>query len=404
MSDIFNEYAKIAIEKGLIVEAKETEVTNPRYDSVDLEAIALLYGIKPNGKDDDKHIVEQAHPDSVIVSPAYDRINGLVENGLERQDVMHYIATKPNHGKHINERYVKAKQELIDNVIKTAFTLDKNDETDLMALADSCAERLTKKAMVPTSLLAAGVVISKIPWMVRVGTAALTAIGLVNNFGGEIDKGVQQNADAARTSLESITDNFPKLSSKIYDLIDRIIKIQDLNNELTDAHIALSEDASSEAAYSKNEKRLIEYIKSTRELSTEIRRFVNMLNRLTDESWLIKHMGNFGAIIQEGINLISAPDGAQAVTALETLDESLNESIGNMRSTLREIKQASTEEDPEALNKLLKQHDLPEEASKEEVDPLDELGETLRGKSKEPVTQDIFSVPISDLSYRSEKE
>jgi hypothetical protein len=154
MSDIFNDYAKIAIDKGLIKEAEAGSESNPRYDSISNDDLRALYGIKPNGEED--HILDQAHPESVVVSPAYDKMNGLVENLFERQDIMQWIATKPNDGKHTNERYVKANQELTMELLKAAFLLDRNDQEDLMKLADSCANRLTKKALGP--LAVAGIV------------------------------------------------------------------------------------------------------------------------------------------------------------------------------------------------------------------------------------------------------
>ena len=149
MSDIFNEYAKIAIDQGLIKKAQKknnTKSTKSKYDSVDLDAVQMLYGIKPN--DEQEHIVEQAHPNSVVIAPAYDRANGLVENLLERQNIMVDIALKPNDGKHVQRSYVVAHNKLLNEVIKTAFMLDKKGESDLMKLADSCAGRLKEAQLV----------------------------------------------------------------------------------------------------------------------------------------------------------------------------------------------------------------------------------------------------------------
>ena len=154
MSDIFNEFAKIAIEKGLITEATEvSDETNPRFDSLSNDDIKALYGVKPDGESE-KHILDQAHPESVYVAPAYDKMNGLVENLFERQDIMAWIATKPNDGKHTQERYVKASQDLTMALLNTAFMLDRTGNEALMKLADSCASRLveteiTKEAAIP---------------------------------------------------------------------------------------------------------------------------------------------------------------------------------------------------------------------------------------------------------------
>ncbi|KKN74512.1 hypothetical protein LCGC14_0390290, partial [marine sediment metagenome] len=147
MSEIFEEYEAILVEKGIVKEAqKEPNKPNPRYDSLDLEAIEKLYGVKPNGEED--HIVEIAHPDPVVVAPAYDRINGLVENLLERQDIIAAIALRPNDGKLVQRRYVVAHDDLLNELLKTAFMLDKKGRDDLMKLADDCAGRLLKKKLV----------------------------------------------------------------------------------------------------------------------------------------------------------------------------------------------------------------------------------------------------------------
>src|ERR1700749_4448898 len=143
--EIFNAYAQTMLDQGLISEAEDQ--TNPRYDSVTLSDIELLYGIKPNG-DDDK-ILEKAHPEPVIISPAYDRVNGLVENLQEQHNIMCGIALKPNNGLLTQHRYIEAQQDLLNEVIKVGFLLDNHNDKNLMTLADSCAERMTKVAVLP---------------------------------------------------------------------------------------------------------------------------------------------------------------------------------------------------------------------------------------------------------------
>ena len=91
-SEIFDEYSKIALKEGFITESEE-KADNSGEKSY-RETIQLLYDVKPNGKDE-KHILDQAHAESpVIIAPAYDRVNGLVENLFERQDIMVGIALK----------------------------------------------------------------------------------------------------------------------------------------------------------------------------------------------------------------------------------------------------------------------------------------------------------------------
>jgi hypothetical protein len=369
MSDIFEEYAKIAVAQGIVKEAslekKAEEETNPRYDSLDLDAIAMLYGVKPNG--DEKHIVEQAHPEPVVVAPAYDRVNGLVENLLERQDVMHYIATKPNHGKHIQERYVKAHQELVNEVIKAAFVLDRDDEHELMAFADNCTERLTKSAGLPLVGIAIGVV------------SLLAATGLINNFGGEIDKGVVLNSDRAMEELDELKDNLPKLSPMITSLIEDIAYVKSLNEDLTNYNVDLGTGQGQATAQAAGGM-MARYVKAVRSLSARIRKMVATIKASPEESsWLTENLGDTGSFIEEYLVApIAGSDPRDAILILETLDESLQESVVNMRTILGSVKRSVEAGDVASLETLLGT-ELPEEmlAGKQPEEKPEETSETV---------------------------
>lgn len=151
-SRIFEEYARIADEQGLISDPVErvktakskTEEyfdefsTRPSYKPREFSSSELLYGVDPNGKQ--KHIMEQAHPEPVVLSPAYDKINGLVENNIERQNIIVNQLLEPNDG---NINYKKlAEQDLVYELIRIANHLDIKGEEQLRALADDCIEKL----------------------------------------------------------------------------------------------------------------------------------------------------------------------------------------------------------------------------------------------------------------------
>ena len=141
-SELFDEYAKMMEDQGLVSEAYGQE---HRKDQYDLEAIEVLYGVKPNGKEDDKDMIEKAHPETAVVGRSYDAMNAVVENEHERQNIMAYIALKHPDGRHYHRRYVKAHQDLKMAVLKAAATLDNDDDAPMMKLADDCAGRLVKK-------------------------------------------------------------------------------------------------------------------------------------------------------------------------------------------------------------------------------------------------------------------
>jgi hypothetical protein len=156
-SDIFDSYAKLALEKGLIKEASSDDIKkkleeNPRMDSLDISAIEALYGVKPKLPKDmeyDKNISEIAHPNSVVVSPAHDKINGLVENINERQNILLHIVNKDNNGQLVQKKL--AEKNLVLELVRLGNDLDNSNRNELRILADTCLEQtacLTKNAQI----------------------------------------------------------------------------------------------------------------------------------------------------------------------------------------------------------------------------------------------------------------
>ena len=160
MSDIWDEFEKMAVLQGLISVADEdTQPTPKTRDSLSDDAVRLLYNIEPD-LEKKKSIIEIAHPETAVVGRAYDAMNSIVENEHQRHDMMTYIALKMPNGNLTQRRYVAAKKDLLDSLIRSAFTLDNQDEEGLMSLADSCAQRLsedhiTKEAWIPLAIGAA---------------------------------------------------------------------------------------------------------------------------------------------------------------------------------------------------------------------------------------------------------
>lgn len=158
-SEIFDAYVKLSLEKGLIkVAAKEEEkeskelkkyknTTNPRVGSDTLEAITKLYNTKPESPKSQQYkdnIMEVAHPNKVILTPSYDKLNSLIENNIERQRVMINITQKPVNGLLTQHKY--AQSDLAQTLIAVATDLDNRDIDPLRKLADECIDELHKKA------------------------------------------------------------------------------------------------------------------------------------------------------------------------------------------------------------------------------------------------------------------
>jgi len=219
--DVFDSYAKIMEESGAMDKPLEkmAEEKPLRYDSLDVSDFEMLYGVKPNGKDE-KGMIEQGHPDSVYIAPAYDKMNGLVENQTERQAIMMDIALKPNDGKLTMERYIKVKAELANELTRVAFLCDKNGDVELMKIADECTEALLYKRGF---------------WPLLIGI--IGSVGAVSvawkEFGRDSSPslGVSQDAERFLVEVQDVigkySDKHPEVSQQLGPMIDEIKLIKE---------------------------------------------------------------------------------------------------------------------------------------------------------------------------------
>lgn len=145
-SDIFNEYIKIS-EANDANDSKKALDKNPRADSLTKEKIGKLYNLEnnlPKSMTYDNNIMEVAHPKPHVVAPAYDRINALVENNIERQNIILHIVNKRTDGLLTQRKY--AQDELIKSLVRIGNDMDNRNEEELRSLADECLEGFKKKA------------------------------------------------------------------------------------------------------------------------------------------------------------------------------------------------------------------------------------------------------------------
>ena len=162
MSDIFNEYAKIAIAKELVSEdAKNALEKNPRVSSQNTAIIEELYNVKPTpakGMKYERNIIEIAHPNAVIIAPSYDKVNGLVENENERQDITINQLMKGNSGQTNN--YKLAANELAKNLVRVSNGFKDIGDEKSVNLASACLSQLKKEAIAPLVYIAGAAVVS----------------------------------------------------------------------------------------------------------------------------------------------------------------------------------------------------------------------------------------------------
>jgi len=205
-SEIFDSFVKIAEEKGMLSKdyhdsKKKLEKTG-RADSLDISAIEALYGVKPDAPKDmeyKKNIMEDAHPNSVVISPSYDKLNGLVENNNERQNILLHIVQKTPDGLLTQRKY--AEKELLLALVRIGNDLDNRNQDELRLLADSCLEEVHGKV---------GFKKEAFVWIV-VGIAAALGALYAHQHLPDTDKGLKQNYD----NLVGELDDFLNASTGI---------------------------------------------------------------------------------------------------------------------------------------------------------------------------------------------
>lgn len=199
MSKMIDEYVKMAEKLGMITKddyvSADFDIVNEKIarDKAMEEKTLLLYGLKPEGTE--KPLMDLAHPGVAVVAPAEDRMNGIVENDQQRQDIMTFIANRPSNGKYQQKLFVTAHGELLNTLLKAGNSLDLNGNTELSSFADNCAERLTKTAL------------PVIAWAgIAAAAAALGGIAAIN-YSSNSAQNVATNAQQVLDELEDVKDS-----------------------------------------------------------------------------------------------------------------------------------------------------------------------------------------------------
>lgn len=210
-SDIFNEFAKICVDKGIIKEAEKHEPAETKSDKI--SNIQLLYGVKPDSIYK-KDLLDEAHPEPVVLYRTHDKLNGLVENLKERQNVMVGISQKPNTGKQTHQVYVKANKELMDQVIKVAMIGAQNNDADLMRFSQLCADRIEKRAN---------------PWVIAGVVAGVAAIvGVIASQNYSVQQGLLGDIAQLKVEMEEATSKYPQIGQEVAELMPEIDRLHDL--------------------------------------------------------------------------------------------------------------------------------------------------------------------------------
>lgn len=322
-SEIFENYAKIALEKGLIdnkiIATAEAMTQEDKYKNSEYKKnIEQLYHVNLDNKD----ILDEAHPKSVIVGPAYDKTNALVENLKERHDVMVGIVNKMPGSDNIGHKYASAHNDLLSELIKIGYSMDNKRIDDLRILADSCSERITKKAFLP--LIAGGVALP----LIAGGVAAVVALIAIINHTTPSDQGVFNNCEKAIVEITELKPKLPQIGKNIDKLLEDLKFLQSLSKQYNDLDGIDASTPEKLIAAANTEKHKFDLVKKYKSacgyMKDEITNYITMINSYkmqTDRSW------DWWQKLKNVSEYLTGDDKEDAVLALQTLQKSLDESV-----------------------------------------------------------------------------
>ncbi len=281
MSEIFDEYVKIMTDKGFVKKADLLTQHDKENDSDYADTIKALYGIDIKLNDSNKEIIEQAHPESVIIAPSYDKLNALVENINERHNVMVGIVNKTPNGNLTQHRY--ASKDLLDELIRLGFDMDNAGEDSLSKTADECALLLAQEEEKKIKKNASWWTVLKWAPKLITGIAGVSVIASIKTqLLGHITQGVKPDAEKSKQALiklkESVSAvNYGKINSWIKDInyiminSSRAEQIIGRNENQDIAGISDEESARSKIIGSSEELEFLsEYIQIARAMASKI--------------------------------------------------------------------------------------------------------------------------------------
>jgi hypothetical protein len=189
--------------------------------------------------------------------------------------MMSYIAMKMPNGHLTQRRYVAAKQDLVNALVRSAFTLDHEDEHELMSLADSCAERLNKRGDEEAGLKKKA--IEPVTVAIIGGAAVLLGGAWYLMYGAQTAQNVYVNSQQVLESLEDLSDQpyadgiradvekLMRMAESAFQVKDQLGHVQSVDAALTEA-----QQAAHAAKVEAINKRLGAYVQQLRKVQRAI--------------------------------------------------------------------------------------------------------------------------------------
>lgn len=399
-SDVFDSFVKIALEKGLISEdapekAKKKLESNPRADSLDISAIEALYGVKPDAPKAmqyKRNIIENAHPESVIISPSYDKLHGLVENENERQDISINIINRMPDGNVTQHKY--AEHDLLMTLVRVGNELDNQNKHELRALSDVCLEKISsattikKRALIPAIALAAGAAIGAL-WLQQ--HMPFISEGFTKDYEkltAEVDDILNQGA-SWQNAVGAGVDYTPAFIAIVKDLKAKLVAYNDVFKRVTpyimnfkkpqgaEELLKVSQEAASQNVFKAQQI----FTKATADFITYLEDVRIKFSDMNFKSQQVANKGLLTSLVDKthflhGEKGLVSDDINDVVRAITPFEESMRKIEALLEQSTHE-KEIVTQQLAAASNAGKPEQEAPKEEAKSPVEEEDEHAEKL---------------------------
>jgi hypothetical protein len=392
--DVFEEFLKIAQEKGLTDSEKKLE-ENPRADSLDEKAIEALYNTKPETPNKyENNILELAHPDPVVIAPSYDALNGLIENTNERHNIIHHIMQTDPNGQLTNKKY--AEQQLLLALVRLGNTLDNENKTDLRKLTDVCLVQTSNQIKTAVVPLAAGPMVALIVAPIAISLGAI----YLQQHVSFINEGFKHNHDKLIAEIDDLLEASSswgigrqytqKFLSQMQDLKLKLNKVYNSYNKIVPVLDSLEQTRTAEE--------LLELSKSSD--FTTIKNAYNSFGSIANDllPYLLKVKDNFKNEIYKAKQI----EDEGWIESLVDKTQILHGGHGLVSDDFDDVNRAL---DPyiESVKQILKTFDDAQDYQKYAQNQLDKYQQTYEEKSEEPHSDSLENSPKNILEDNAEK-
>ena len=391
-SDMFDAYAKLAEETGLIKTAKEDhkkyrDSVSARCGSDDISTIEALYGLKIESPIEYENcIMEYAHPNAVVISDSYDKINGLVENNIERHNIIvNKIMSKAPSGSLILHK--DAVRNLKMQLIRIGNDMDNADEEEIRVLADDCLEELNKTAgwwddakdwlhgksgkdTMDTANIGAGALAGATSgaligaiitsWAGPLSLAGAGAGGLIGGAIGGISSAIfntapkvmsiQENAKDLLDQMKDLQKSAPS-EDAFFKQVENVMIMLTNSSKKYASHLDLAK-----SKYIKNEKSSESELKEISDDTKELIADIEMVSKLKETFNEKNKMGLFSAakssIPHFGLVADDIEDVEQSFASLDSAIENLKKVMGNITTKAESVSNAVVKKEPEKVPEM----------------------------------------------------